>query len=195
MKIFVNPRLVIGGVAAALMLASIVVIQPNVLADGPSSTSYSGRAGSDNLLTQLVASRAGSNSFAAQLIRFFTLSNNNQVMSSPSGCKQKANSPHHSHHKPGRVNTEVRATCNNPVPEMYHTSQLWNWRSWGWDRIGDIGQFSGLNEKRGSAFGNDVCEINLYRGTGDGWIIDVDGEIYEAETISNTEYDPCKLDD
>lgn len=112
---------------------------------------------------------------------------------SPSGCVQAAHNPHESHHVPGTINAEVRATCNNAVPYMYHTAQLWETRWWGWDRIGQKGTFSKAWRSQGSAYANDQCRNNWIRVTGSGYVDDVDGNRYYANTESNHVHNPCNL--
>jgi hypothetical protein len=112
-------------------------------------------------------------------------------LTSPSGCVQRADNPHHSHHQAGRVNAEVVAICQARVPQMTHTSQLWHTRFWGWDRIGKPGSFAGAGVKEGSAAANDVCHDGTFRVTGDGEIVDVDGLAYWASSRSRSTTDPC----
>jgi hypothetical protein len=116
-----------------------------------------------------------------------------QAAPGPSGCVQQANNPHGSHHQPGRMNAEVRATCGGIVPHMEHTSQLWERRWWGYDRIGVVGSFNRNNVSQGSAFGNDVCRNNYVHATGSGFVTDIDGRNYYASTQSNTIHNPCNL--
>lgn len=115
------------------------------------------------------------------------------MATSPSGCVQRANNPHYSTHVAGRMNAEVRATCATTVPRMYHTSQLWETRWWGWDRIGVKGVFDRTWASRGSAYGNDTCRNNLIRATGDGFVDDRDGQRYYSATESNWIDNPCNL--
>jgi hypothetical protein len=112
---------------------------------------------------------------------------------SPSGCEQNSHDPHESHHQPGRMNGEVRATCRTPVPRMTHTAQMWETRWWGWDKVGINGHFEQRGVRRGSAFGNDACRKNWVRVTGDGEITDVDTRTYHASTESTHVDNPCRL--
>ena len=91
------------------------------------------------------------------------------------------------------MNGEARATCNNAVPRMRHTAQLWETRWWGWDRIGVKGLHDKRSVRKGSAFGNDRCRKNLIRLTGDGYVQDHDGKKYTASTISRRINNPCRL--
>lgn len=116
------------------------------------------------------------------------------VRDSPSGCEMRAHDPHGSHHSTGRVNGEIRSTCNNAVPVMYHTAKLQAQNWWGgWDNVGRTGVFNKANVKRGSAFGNDDCENKRYRVIGDGYIYDVDYEVYMARAGSRWIRNPCGM--
>ncbi len=112
---------------------------------------------------------------------------------SPSGCIQRAHHPHKSSHEPGRMNAEVRATCNTNVPLMSHEAQMWERRFWGWDRIGDKQPFQDDWVDEGSAYANDVCRNNNIRATGLGEIADIDGKTYYAKTESARIDNPCSL--
>ncbi len=119
------------------------------------------------------------------------------MKSSPSGCRQSVHDPHKSTHAAqvglNRVNFEVRATCNNPVPEMTHTAVLEKNSGSSWGSTGTIGVFREVWVQRGSAYGNDVCEKAKYQGKGSGFILDVDEDMYVAMTRSRIVYNPCGL--
>ena len=184
MKMLVNHKYAVMIIVAILVMASLTVFLSTASAQEPPSdvSSY----GSQN----------GSGNFFIRFLGNIGLLNTSQLVgNSPSGCEQSAHNPHRSTHYPGTVNAEIRATCNNAVPEMYHTSTLM--KSGGflgleWS-VADVGQFSGISVSVGSAYGNDLCENRRYKGIGDGWVIDVDDNVYIAATGSREVNNPCRL--
>jgi hypothetical protein len=112
---------------------------------------------------------------------------------SPSGCYQKADDPHDSGHRDGRMNGVVRTKCTRAVPRMSFTAQMWETRWWGWDRIGIKGSITVYGWSYAKTFGNDWCKNNTVRVTGNGYVIDVDGRTYYASTESAHVKNPCDL--
>jgi hypothetical protein len=109
----------------------------------------------------------------------------------PIQCVQQANNPHRSDHF-GWMSAEVTATCRAKVIHMYHTAQLWENRWWGGERIGVRDTFDKTNVKFGAANAHDVCIANdPIWVTGEGYVVDTDGQTYDAATESNHITNPC----
>lgn len=112
----------------------------------------------------------------------------------PSNCKQRSHDPHGSHHEDGRMSGEVRVTCDDRVPRMIHTSQLWEHLFWiVYRKIGVPDTFDKSRVRRGSANGNDICKKITVRTTGSGRVKDTDGRWYTATSMSRDRYNPCNL--
>jgi hypothetical protein len=112
---------------------------------------------------------------------------------SPSGCIQRADYPHRSSHLPGTAAGVVTTTCNQYVPEIAFTAQMWETRWWGWDRIGTRGVVARWGVKQISATAWDWCKKNTVRVTASGHVIDVDFRWYYANTESVHVTNPCGL--
>ena len=173
---------------ALLMVALLFTMSsPRASADGPDSegTVSSGYSNTPE----------SSDGILGQLTNLLFSSSQREYTLSPSGCAQHAHYPHRSsHRKPAWiVNSEIESECDSPVPVMYHTAQLWEQRFWGWDRIGNRGVFRGSAVDEGSAYANDECKKNVVETIGEGYVIDVDGQEYQARTKSIQKYNPCNL--
>ena len=109
-------------------------------------------------------------------------------------CRLRAHHIHESEHKDGRMNGEVRGTCRPAVRWMWHYAQLWEWRFWGWDRIGRRGIYNHGPTTVGSAYGNDICRDGHIRLEGYGWIQSNNGQIYFAHhPVWRYATNPCGL--
>ena len=110
----------------------------------------------------------------------------------PSHCVQKANNPHLSKHM-GWMSAEVTASCRAKVNHMYHTAQLWENRWWGGEQIGVPDKFDGTNVGYGAANAHADCVTDdPIWVTGEGYVVDTDGQTYQAATESNHVTNPCQ---
>jgi hypothetical protein len=111
----------------------------------------------------------------------------------PSQCYQQSMNPHKSGHF-GWMSGEVRATCRNQVPHMWHEAQLWENRWWGGEKIGTPDTFDDHNVQKGSANAHSDCVANdPIWVTGNGYIVDTDGHTYYSGTEGNHITNPCNL--
>lgn len=91
------------------------------------------------------------------------------------GCAATLDSPHPSR---GLIKAHMRIKCRRPVLGGHVENQLWRLRWWGWEAVGEAGNFT--NSKPGKYFDthaewqpDEGCYY--YRNTGSGWIISNDG--------------------
>ena len=113
-------------IALILVMVGVLFVmnQSDVFADGPDSE---GPVSSGYSITA-----TPSDGFLKTLTNLLFSSLQQDYTLSPSGCVQNAHNPHRSSHRKPEwiVNSEVEAECASPVPEMYHTAQLWEQRFW-----------------------------------------------------------------
>ena len=109
----------------------------------------------------------------------------------PSQCVQQANNPHRSDHF-GWMSAEVTANCRAKVIHMHHSAQLWENRWWGGEKIGASDTFDKTNVQSGAANAHEDCIANdPIWVTGEGYVVDTDGQTYDAATESDHITNPC----
>jgi len=110
--------------------------------------------------------------------------------SNPAKCSTTAHNPHHSHHKPGRINAEIRQECPVKVEKNSAEAKLWEKRWWGYDVIAGP-EYSDLRTRRvTSVYVNAPCRNNSIRVTGYGHY-EWNGVHVRSAEVSNTKKVNC----